>query len=72
MNKNLNTVEFTQLSRGDVFKDKNSNINMKIELTLNGRNDMVNVVNLSTGSLDYFCNDEKVEKVNCQLVIECC
>lgn len=65
-NKSPNMVEFNKLSYGVVFKDKHSNICMKIAETIEGKN----MVYLIDGLLDYADEDEKVEKVRCELVIE--
>lgn len=63
--KSPNMVEFYKLSCGTVFRDKHSNLCMKIE-----ENNDTNMVYLVDGSLYCIDNDEKVEKVRCELVIE--
>lgn len=64
-NKSPNMVEFYKLSCGEVFRDKHSNICMKIEES----ND-TNMVYLVDGSLYYIYGQDKVEKICCELVIE--
>lgn len=64
--KSPNMVEFYKLSCGTVFRDKHSNLCMKIEESDFGGN----MVYLCDGSVDYIDGDEKVEKVRCELVIE--
>lgn len=65
-NKSPNMVEFKNLSCGVVFRDKHSNICMKIEEGVDGHN----MVYLCDGSIGYVDEDEKVERVRCELVIE--
>ena len=64
-NKSPNMIEFERLSCGVVFRDKHSNICMKIEGSPNG-----NMVYLVDGSVNFIDDDEKVEKVRCELVVE--
>jgi hypothetical protein len=64
-NKSPNMVEFYKLSCGTVFRDKHSNICMKIE-----ENNDTNMVYLVDGSLYYIDGEDKVEKIRCELVIE--
>lgn len=66
VNKSPNIVIFEKLSWGEVFRDKHSNICMKIEECVDGRN----MVYLCDGSLDCIDNDENVERVRCELVVE--
>lgn len=66
VNKGPNMVMFEELSCGEVFRDKNSNICMKIEEVVSGQN----MVYLCDGSLDYIDSNDKVEKVRCELVVE--
>ena len=66
VNKGPNMVMFEELSCGEVFRDKNSNICMKIEGVVSGHN----IVYLCDGSLNYIDSNDKVEKVRCELVIE--
>ena len=66
VNKRPNVVIFEKLSCGEVFRDKHSNICMKTEEVIDGKN----MVYLSDGSLNYIDSDEKVEKVRCELVVE--
>ena len=66
VNKSPNMVMFEKLSCGEVFRDKHSNICMKIEEVVSGQN----MACLCDGSLNYIDNDEKVEKVRCDLVVE--
>ena len=66
VNKSPNIVIFDKLSWGEVFRDKHSNICMKIEECVDGRN----MVYLCDGSLGYIEIDDKVEKVRCELVVE--
>lgn len=65
-NKSPNVKEFKNLSCGDVFRDEHSNICMKIEETANGEN----MVYVCDGSLGYIYDNDKVEKVRCELVVE--
>lgn len=65
-NKSPNMVEFKNLSCGVVFRDKHSNICMKIEGIVSGQN----MVYVCDGSLNYIDDDEKVEKVRCEFVVE--
>ena len=65
VNKNLDMVVFEKLSCGEVFRDKHSNICMKTESHGNA-----NMVYLYDGSFDYLEENERVERVRCQLVIE--
>ena len=58
-------VEFYKLSCGVVFRDKHSNICMKIEDDGNS-----NMIYLCDGSRGYIYGEDKVEKVRCELVIE--
>lgn len=64
-NKSPNMVEFYKLCCGEVFRDKHSNICMKIE-----ENNDTNMVYLVDGSLYYIDGEDKVEKIRCELVIE--
>ncbi len=64
-NKSPNMVEFYKLSCGEVFRDKHSNICMKI-----GENNDTNMVYLVDGSLYYIDGEDKVEKIRCELVVE--
>lgn len=57
-NKSPNMVEFKALNCGVVFRDKHSNICMKIEEDVAGHK----MVYLCDGSLGYVDEDEKVEK----------
>ena len=66
VNKNPDMVVFEKLSCGSVFRDKHSNICMKIEEAIDGKN----MVYLCDGSLDYADDKEKVERVRCELVVE--
>lgn len=66
VNKSPNIVTYEKLSFGEVFRDKHSNICMKIEQCVDGKN----MVYLCDGNLDYIDNEEKVEKVSCELVVE--
>ena len=66
VNKSPNMVMFEKLSCGEVFRDKHSNICMKIEEVVSGQN----MVYLCDGSLNYIDSDEKVEKVCCELVVD--
>lgn len=63
--KSPNLTEFEKLSCGVVFRDRHSNICMKIEYKGDA-----NMVYLCDGSLNYIDEEEKVEKVHCELVIE--
>ena len=65
VNKSPNMVMFEKLSCGDVFKDKHSNICMKTEGCPDG-----NMVYLCDGSFNFIDDDEKVERVRCELVVE--
>lgn len=66
VNKSPNMIIFEKLSCGEVFRDKHSNICMKIEEVVDGRN----MVYLCDGSLDCIEIDEKVERVRCELVVD--
>lgn len=66
VNKSPNMVIYEKLSCGEVFRDKHSNTCMKIKETIEGKN----MVYLCDGSLSYIDNDEKVEKIRCELVVE--
>ena len=65
-NKSPKMKEFKNLSCGEVFRDKHSNICMKIEETVSGQN----MVYVCDGSLSYIEDDERVEIVRCELVVE--
>lgn len=65
VNKVHNKVAFGTLSCGDVFKDRSSNICMKVE-----PNGSANMVYLSDGVLGTAEDNEIFESIKCQLVIE--
>lgn len=65
VNKKPNMRAFESINCGAVFRDKHSNICMKIEY-----NNNVNVVYLCDGSLAYIEDEDKVEIIGHELVIE--
>ena len=64
--KKPNMVMFENLHCGDVFRDEHSNICIKIEECVDGRN----MVYLCDGVRDFMDYNKKVEKVRCELVID--
>lgn len=62
--KNDKETDFVNLFDGEVFNDVDGCTYIKIR-TL----DCVNAVNLETGQAEYFKKDEKVVKLDCELII---
>ena len=58
-----NVIPFKDVLGGVVFKDKNGAVCMKFESNYQGKFDVIhrNAINLDTGSLYFYDNDEEVE-----------
>ena len=67
--KKSDMIPFEKLSCGCVFRDKHSNVCMKIEYVEDGVS-TYNMVYLCDGSLDYIEDGESVEKVRHELIID--
>lgn len=67
--KKSDMIPFEKLSDGCVFKDKHSNICMKIEY-IESDEFAYNMVYLCDGSIGYICDNEEVEKLRHELVID--
>lgn len=68
--KKSDMIPFEKLSCGCVFKDKHSNICMKIDYVECNGGFEYNMVYLCDGSLSYIEDEENVEKVRHELVID--
>lgn len=66
------SITFNEIESGECFKIAGSGVYcMKTPLTISPTTgEEFNSVELSTGCFDYFSYDDKVIKVNCELIIK--